>query len=54
MAIRCAQAFDRRGADLAFVQDWLGHANTQETIIYTVLTPASRLPRKGFMQQQGY
>ena len=23
---------------LGFVQDWLGHANTQKTIIYTVLT----------------
>ena len=29
--------FDRQGADLGFVQDWLGHANTQKTIIQTVL-----------------
>jgi site-specific recombinase XerD len=30
------------GADLAFVKDWLGHANIQNTTIYARLTRATR------------
>ena len=30
------------GSDLRFVQDWLGHANIQNTVIYTSLTAGSR------------
>jgi len=30
------------GADLAFVKDWLGHANIQNTTIYTQLTNPAR------------
>ena len=30
------------GAELRFVQDWLGHANIQNTVIYTYLTSATR------------
>ena len=30
------------GADLRFVQDWLGHANIQNTIVYTQLVSTSR------------
>jgi site-specific recombinase XerD len=30
------------GADLAFVKDWLGHANIQNTTIYARLTTATR------------
>jgi len=29
------------GADLAFVKDWLGHANIQNTTIYAWLTTAT-------------
>lgn len=29
-------------AELRFVQDWLGHANIQNTVIYTALVSASR------------
>lgn len=30
------------GADLRFVQDWLGHANIQSTIVYAQLTSKAR------------
>ena len=30
------------GADLAFVRDWLGHANIQNTLIYARLTTVTR------------
>ncbi len=33
------------GADLAFVKDWLGHANIQNTTIYTQLTNTARTNR---------
>lgn len=30
------------GAELRFLQDWLGHANIQNTVIYTALVSQSR------------
>jgi site-specific recombinase XerD len=30
------------GADLRFVQDWLGHANIQSTIVYAQITNKAR------------
>jgi site-specific recombinase XerD len=30
------------GADLRFVQDWLGHANIQSTVVYAALTSRFR------------
>jgi site-specific recombinase XerD len=31
-----------KGAELRFLQDWLGHANIQNTVIYTALVSSSR------------
>jgi len=44
------------GADVRFVQDWLGHANIQNTVIYTYLTSISReeKARKLFMKLPRY
>ena len=30
------------GADLRFVQDWLGHSNIQNTVVYASLTARGR------------
>jgi len=40
------------GGDLRFVQDWLGHANIQNTVIYTALVSRSRdeTARRVFMK----
>ena len=42
------------GADLAFVKDWLGHANIQNTTIYARLTTATLdgMARKVFASHQ--
>jgi site-specific recombinase XerD len=44
------------GADLRFVQDWLGHANIQNTVVYTFLTARSRegTARKVFLNLPRY
>jgi hypothetical protein len=47
-AFPCAQAFNRYGIDLASMHDWLGHANTEDTITYTVLTAREESARKVF------
>jgi type 1 fimbriae regulatory protein FimB/type 1 fimbriae regulatory protein FimE len=44
------------GADLRFVQDWLGHSNTQNTVVYTFLTARGRegAARRAFLNLPRY
>ena len=44
------------GADLRFVQDWLGHNNIQNTVVYTFLTARGRegAARKAFLNLPRY
>jgi site-specific recombinase XerD len=44
------------GADIRFVQDWLGHANIQNTVIYAQISVGSReaKARKHFQIMQKF
>jgi site-specific recombinase XerD len=44
------------GADLRFVQDWLGHRNVQNTVAYTFLTARGRegAARRAFLNLPRY
>jgi len=44
------------GAELRFVQDWLGHSNIQNTVVYTYLTSKNRetTARKVFLHMPRY